>query len=112
MTISTSKLAYGDCYDLFDQALEDEKGIRAKVEDMDAAIFLRMRMNQARKLDRQSNLETYEPGDPMYGRSNYDRLTFRIRTMPDRSVWILLERTASNILEVASIGEADAKASE
>lgn len=99
MTVSTSLLAYQDCTAIMDQALADEKGARYKVSDVDEASHQRMRIHYARKLHRDENAKTYEPGHPMHGRSEYDALTCRIKNV-DGSIYIYLERTDTVQTEV------------
>lgn len=79
MTTTNSRLAYVDCYDVFDRALSQEKGIRIKFSNADDAWRFRFRLNTARRVDRQDNRMTYEEDHPMHGRSAYDVLTVRIR---------------------------------
>jgi len=79
VSLSTSRLAYTDCFEALDRALEDEKGVRVKATDEGQANHLRMRMHQARKIDRQDNCAIYEEGAPLYARSVYDPLTLKIR---------------------------------
>jgi hypothetical protein len=64
-----------------DAALDDPVGVRLQVPDLDAAYNLRLRLNQARKLDRDQNKKIHEPDSPMHGRSEYDRLVFRIKAV-------------------------------
>jgi hypothetical protein len=96
MTISDSPLSYKDCYDAMERALEDAKGIRLRVNRVQDAYHLRMRLNQARAINRKENRRTYDPEHHLYGRSIYDRLMFKIkeRTTRDGSprVYVYLER--------------------
>lgn len=109
MPISNSRLAYGDCYDAMNAALEDERGVRIKVKDVNDAHFLRMRMNQARVIDRDLNARTYEKGDPMYGLSEYDKLMIRIKEIKGRDgntiVYLYLEQVASFVPEVENLSD-------
>jgi hypothetical protein len=79
MPLPNTRLAYLDCYEIFDKALEDTRGVRVKVKDRNEAIRLRMRLQYARRLQRDENCATYEPGDPMFGRSIYDTLMVKLR---------------------------------
>lgn len=83
MSLPTSRLAFVDCIEVFDRALEDPKGIRVRQKDSDAAWHYRMRMHQARKLIQNDNRQTYEEDHPMFGRSIYDTLAIRIRKVDD-----------------------------
>lgn len=109
MTVSTSKVAYEDCFDFFDQALDDEKGIRVRIPTMNDAIRLRMRMNYARRLDRDDNRLVFEPGDPLYGKSIYDRLTFRICTdIKTRTIWVHIDKIKNTVMAVESLSDVSA----
>ena len=102
MTISISRASYTDCYELMDVAIADSRGIRygIKAESIakaiDNATFLRMRMHQARKLDRDQNKEIYERDHPMWGCSVYDKLTVRIKNIAG-DIYLYLEQSMVNI---------------
>lgn len=85
MSLSRSPLWYGDCYEAMERALEDTKGVRLRVDTEGDANFLRMRLNQARVINREENLRTYAPDHPMYGRSAYDRLIFKVQRRKDKN---------------------------
>lgn len=93
MSISNSRQSYSDCYEVLDRALEDELGVRVQMKDRDAAIFFRMRVHQARKINRRDNVDQYEVGHPMHGASVYDKLMVRIKHEGE-AVWIYVEKTA------------------
>src|SRR5262245_58537559 len=78
MSYSKSVFAFDDVQPAFDKALAAEKGIRIVCASRSAAIILRSRFNYFRKLDRDENKKTYEPGHHLYGRSMYDRLILRV----------------------------------
>src|SRR5262245_66125607 len=85
MTASTSRLAYSDCFDLMDRAMDSRVGIRVPMRRKDsiidnrgAAWQLRTRLHSARRIDRKDNTHIYEQGHPLYGRSRYDELCVRI----------------------------------
>lgn len=93
MTLSTSTLAYDDCYAVMDAALGDEKGAGVRFPaESDANIF-RMRCHYARKIDRTKNAETYEKGHALHGVSAYDRLIVRVRENGN-AWWVLIEPNA------------------
>lgn len=102
MVTSTSRLAYGDCYELMDKAIADEKGIKIKFAQGEDAWHFRIRLHTARKIDRLDNKITYDEAHAMYGRSVYDVLTMRIRTDTD-CVWLRLERIDAREFEVESL---------
>ena len=102
MSISTSPLSYTDCYAMMDAALADPLGSRIPIRrpTHDASIaeatFLRMRMHQARKLNRELNAKIYEPDNVMHGCSMYDKLTMRIKSVGG-VVYLYLEQQAFNV---------------
>jgi len=81
VSLPTSRQAYQDCFDLFDKAIEDPKGIRFKVADYDEAFRMRQRLHYARSLDRKANETMYEPGMKMHGCSIYDPIAVRIKEL-------------------------------
>lgn len=104
MSLSTSKLSYTDCYALLDRALEEPRGIRVEVPFLSAAVHLRMRIHQARQLDRAENAKTYaDPTHPLHGRSPYDIFTCRIDAGPP--CWLYLDRERVQIGAIESIPE-------
>lgn len=98
MTLPTSRLAYTDCYNAFDQAVADRKGIRIRMPSQDKAIYYRMRLNQARKIDRRDNCEIYEEGHALHGRSAYDAIVIRLLPevddddVPTGNWWLYLQK--------------------
>ena len=95
MALSNSRLAYADCYAIFDRAVEDAIGARAKCESEKDAIYLRMRLHTARKISRKENAETYSEGHPLHGRSAYDKFACRVREV--NSEWyVYVERHQSD----------------
>lgn len=108
MTVSVSRFAYQDCYEIMDKALDDPQGLRLHTKSNDDATFIRMRMHMARKLDREHNKEIYPPEDPKYGVSPYDQLILRIRQHAGE-VWLYIERiTVESLGEVELLSEAEA----
>jgi len=107
MVASNSRFSYSDCFQLMDQAIADEKGIRIKFATREEAWHFRIRLHTARRIDRTDNLETYGLGHPMHGKSAYDPLTMRIREMADGSIWLRLEKVDAREFEVASLSGDD-----
>ena len=104
MVVSTSRLAFSDCFDLMERAINDAKGIRVKFASYEDAFNYRLRLHSARKIDRKDNLEAYHENHPMHGRSPYDRLTVRIRRF-DGGAWLRLERLDAREFEIESLSE-------
>lgn len=99
MAMNSSLFAYDDCIAHLDAALADPLGIRVPCESESSAIRLRTRIHYARKLTRQANMETYSPGEPMFGRSEYDKISVRLRREGPQ-VYLYLEHvTAPTVVE-------------
>lgn len=91
MAMSGDRGAYADCYELFDQALEKERGLQILCISEDKAKELQLRFNYARRLDRELNRAIYasDPNHPKYNRSEYAALMFRVVFDHDRGIWLL-----------------------
>ncbi len=87
MSLSTSRLAYSDIFEILEKALENPRGIRLSFPTLNYATHYRMRLNQARSIDRSENLDLYPEGEPLHGRSVYDGLTTSI--VKDDTTWWL-----------------------
>ncbi|SRR6266567_5282551 len=112
MTVSTSRLAYTDCYDIMDRALADGKGCRVKFKDADDAYNFRLRLYVARKIDRVDNAEIYDPPHPLHGRSEYDGLVSRVRQDAQKNIWLYVEVLVSrNLLQVEDLSNGVDKSS-
>lgn len=81
MPTSNSRLAFEDCYEILDIAIDDPNGARVKVMSHADAMMLRTRLHTARRIDRQENAKTYSDDHPLHGKSNYDRLVVRLKTL-------------------------------
>lgn len=105
MSLPTSHLAYTDCFEALDAALEDSHGVRIPVDDLDRATHLRMRLHMARKVDRERNVELYsDPSHPLHGRSQYDRLVCRIKQDGNR-LYLYIEQQPSLTSEMELLSE-------
>lgn len=111
MPVSSSRLSYSDCFTLFDKAHADVKGARFQVNGGDSysdAWYFRLRMHQARAIDRKDNKEIYEIGDPLYGRSIFDPLQIQIKADTERKWWIYVKHTEINVDDIESLSELEA----
>lgn len=104
MPLPKSLQSYQDCLDAMDKAMADPMGVRVKVEDFNKGHRLRMRMHQARNLDRQSNAKIYEEGHAMHGASVYDPLVVTIRTVGDQH-YVYITPGGVRAEEVESLSE-------
>ena len=104
MAVSTSRLAFSDCFELLEKAINDEKGIRVKFASYDDAFNFRLRIHKARQIDRKDNEESYSEGHQLHGRSVYDGITCKIRSF-DGGAWLRLEKLNARVFEVESLSE-------
>ena len=108
MGMSTSRLAFSDCYELMEKALLDPKGIRVKFVTEDDAFHYRLRLHNARKIDRHDNFQLYEEGHQMHGKSPYDVLIMRMQRDDDGGMWLRLEKLSTDGLQIESLSEGEA----
>lgn len=105
MSTSKSRLGYVDCFELFDKALNANKGVRINNLDAGSSWRLRLRLNKARRIDRIDNTETYPEGHLLYGRSLYDKIV--ITRAQDEDGWYLeLIKVEGIVYDVEEIKEA------
>lgn len=83
MPTSNSRLAFEDCFEILDIASEDNNGARVQVPAHSDAMQLRTRLHVARRIDRDENAKTYDKDHPLHGKSIYDRLVVRLKTLGD-----------------------------
>lgn len=111
MVTSMSRLAYSDCFELLEKAIDDPKGIRVKFASYEDAYHFRLRVHTARKIDRVDNMEIYQPGDQMFGRSVYDGLTMKIKRLNGKDwrdgAWLNMERIDAREFELESLASVE-----
>lgn len=105
MPLSTSRAAYQDCYDIYDRALADPKGIRVLCTTHSKAQNLRHRMNYARQLQRRESQEIYNVGDPQFGISPYDSFRNAIRDDSEGNWWVYVEPYSSHGLHIEPLSD-------
>jgi len=103
MTASSSILAYTDCFDAMDRALSEPVGVRLRCNSEGAAVYQRMRFNNARTMDRKSNREIYEKGHKLHGRSVYDQIKINY-SFSDGYWWVALIRITVESFHIESLG--------
>ena len=87
MSLSDKIAAYSDCYEFYEQAQADGKGIRVLLPNKSAAMMLRMRLNQARVLERRETMKIYDRIDPRYNKSENDKFRVTIREAAEGDGW-------------------------
>jgi hypothetical protein len=108
MSTSPSRLSYADCFNIYDQALEADRGIRIKFLEHGDAMNFRVRLHTARAIDRKDNKEIYADGERLHGRSIYDVIRATVRNI-EGGFYIYLEKMDGNNLEVESLDEPEAE---
>lgn len=108
MAMSNSRLAYKDCYKLYERALSDPKGVKVKFAKHDDAWHFRHRMHHARKLDRKDNEKVYSEDHPMHGLSDFDKITARVEKDGD-GYWLRLTKIEAENFEILSLAEEEQK---
>lgn len=98
-------MAYDDCRTIFEKAMADPKGARAKTGTYDAAMQLRTRMNYFRTLDRRSNAEIYPADNPMHGQSLYDTYVCQIERDEDGEFWLYVVPRMAKVLALEGISD-------
>jgi hypothetical protein len=96
MTLPTHRVAYQVEYDILDKAVGHDLGARIRMPSIEAASHLRARIHQARKIDRNENLDLYDPGEPMHGQSIYDKLVCKIKDTKGKVYLYIEQRNAEN----------------
>lgn len=104
MAMSDSRLAFKDCYELYEKALDDPKGIKVKFPTHDDAWHFRHRLHHARILDRRDNKRVFDEDHPMHGLSEYDKITIRV-TRTDDGAWLRMTRIDAKLYKIVSLTE-------
>lgn len=104
MTLSNSRLAFKDCYELFELAMSDPKGVKVRFDKQNDALHFRHRMHQARKLDREDNKRVHPADSPMHGLSEFDKITVRIER-DEHGHWLRLTKIEAQAFDIVSLSE-------
>lgn len=104
MALSDSMAAYSDCYDYYERA-RNGKGIRILLPDDKQAGILRMRLNQARVLERRESMRIYDRTDPRYGKSENDKFRVAVRPVAEGEIgcWVYIEEWAQETLAIEDL---------
>jgi hypothetical protein len=108
MPLPNSILAFQDCTDFMSRALEDDKGARLFFLTEAEAQNYRMRLNQARELDRRENKMIHELGHMLHGKSEFDLLQFTIRDDVEGQWWIYARKMILDESRVELLSEVEA----
>jgi hypothetical protein len=88
MALPKNMSAYQDCFDFFDRALGSDRGVQRIFDTQEQALHFRNRLNYARRIMREMNRDTLEPGDPMYNRCEYDHFVVKTQKDHARDKWL------------------------
>lgn len=91
MVTSPSRLSYVDCYSVLDRALASTSGLRVTFTDVGSARSFQLRLNKARRINRDDNAEVYDASHPLHGASEYDTLLIKLKSNGSGSV-VLIEK--------------------
>lgn len=105
MALSNSILAYQDCQEFFEKAVEDPKGARRPFQTEEQATRWRMRCHQYRKLHREQNSKIYDLGHMLHGRSEYDALSLSLKHSGDGLTWVYAEKHLLEPGEIEALSE-------
>lgn len=104
MTTPVSRMAYEECYDILDRAMESERGIQILYDKKGDALHFRVMLCAARDQDRKNNGRVYQPGDPLYRQTLYSKLRIRMPIFDEeRNKWVL--RLGKDVIEDMEIEE-------
>lgn len=106
MASSKSRLAYPDCQQFLDAALEDEKGVRLPFQTYGQAMQFRVRLNTYRQIIRDDNAIVYpDPAHHLHGRSEFDELQFTIMEDSEGEYWVYAKKQHLDIAEIEKLSE-------
>lgn len=106
MPTSSSRLAYPDCEEFFNKALEDGRGVRLPFQIEGHARQFLVRCNSFRQICRQDNMRIHAKDHPMYGRCEYDTVALSVVPTEDHSDWFVYARIYKlNESDVESLSE-------
>lgn len=105
MSLPNSLRSYEDCKSLYEAALADPKGARAKLGTYASCINMRTRMHYFRVLDRTSNADIYPSDHPTHGTSVYDDFVVQILQDQDGEFWLYIQPRSAKILVVEGLSD-------
>lgn len=105
MALSESVAAYEDCYEYYETARRTAKGIRVLLENEKQAGILRMRLHQARVLERRESMRLYERNDVKYGKSENDKFRVSMKRAADgeEGWWVYIEPWNQEVMGVEEL---------
>lgn len=107
MSQINSLRAYDDCRKVFESALLDPRGARARIGDQGMAMNMRTRMHYFRNLDREANKLTYPEDHSMHGTSVYDPYVVRLIPDEDDAWWVYVQPRGATDMIIEGLSEVD-----
>lgn len=105
MALPESAAAYTDCYELFDKALADPLGVRALIGKHGDAAAYQMRLNKARKIERDESKRLYPRDEPQWNKSQYDGLKVTLEVDTEGEWWVYITPHRKDLVVVQGLSE-------
>lgn len=85
-------VSYADAKKIFDRVMIEENGVFLPAASNDEIVSNRHRLYSFRNADRKNSKDLYEPSDPAYGTSEYDRVIIKT-TILNGQLGLMLKNT-------------------
>lgn len=112
MSLPNQVAAFTDCYDLYERALHDSLGARAKLPSYKDATLYQLRLHHARSLLRLESRRIYDSADIRYNKSEFDCLKATVRMDPSGAWWVYITRHGQEVETIESLSESGPEALE
>lgn len=90
MAMPNHRGAYKDCYEAYDRALADPKGIRMFFGDYGQARAYQNRLHYSRQVLREYHKSVFPKDDPKWGLTEYDMLKVALRQDIEGDWWVYI----------------------
>ncbi len=97
MSLPLQIAAYGDCFEVFERAKANPRGVRVHMGPKNSAERMRYRMQMARRLARDESRRMYDRTAPQWNKSEFDDLILLLRQDEDGEWWVYVERYGMDI---------------
>lgn len=104
MPLSQAIGVYDDIVEYLQRAMDAPHGIRVQFATEAEAMKFQLRCHQLRTLERKESMRIYQPEEPQYGRSDFDKLVIR-RPIPDPDDlwWVYIETVDARVIAVEEL---------
>lgn len=111
MSLSENLAAYEDCIRLWKLAEESEKGARAAFRTQALAHRYRMRMNMARRIERDNMKRQHAIDDPAWGNTVWDKFKATVEGPDANGEWyVYIKPHGMEVLDMESLDDLDGAA--